>query len=69
MNSSDGIMTIERQTQKLARRLFRQKRVRRRTLAALSFPQKISLLLRLQHTASEISSVARRNRTRPWKVG
>ena len=61
-------MRIERQTQRLARRLFRQKRARRRALAALSFPRKISILVQLQRTASEISFVTRRKPLRPWKL-
>ena len=62
-------MTIEQGTHQLASRLFRQKRARRRALAALSFPEKIAVLIRLQHAASAISSVARHQRVRPWKLG
>ena len=61
-------MTIEQQTLKLAQRLFQQKRARRRALAALSFPEKISLLVRLQHIASDVRTVARRNTPHPWKI-
>ena len=61
-------MRNERQTRNLATRLFQQKQAWRRALAALSFPRKILLLVQLQHTASEVSSVARRNRPRPWRL-
>jgi hypothetical protein len=61
-------VTIEHQTRNLAQRLFRQKRARRRALAALSFPEKISLLVRLQHIASDIRTVARRKTPPPWKI-
>ena len=61
-------MTVKRQVRELASRAFRQKRARRRALAALSFSRKISLLVRLQHAASEVSRAYGKKRTSPWKI-
>jgi hypothetical protein len=61
-------MKIDRQTQELAERLFRQKRARRRALAALPVSKKISVLIQLQRMASEVQAAAGRSPRHPWKL-
>jgi hypothetical protein len=61
-------MKTDRQTQALAARVFRQKRARRRALAALSFPAKISVLVQLQQMASEVQTAAGRNYRTAWNL-
>ena len=50
----------------LASEIFRKKKERRRQLALLSFEEKIDLLVRMQHLASEISKQARGTCKKPW---
>ena len=62
-------MTIEKQTLKIADRLFEQKRARRHALAALPFPEKISVLVRLQQMASAVRAETRaENKKHAWKL-
>jgi hypothetical protein len=61
-------MSIERQTRQLAARAFRQKHARRRVLAALPFPEKISRLVQLQQIAAEVRLAAHRSPKTPWKL-
>jgi len=56
------------QSAKLAQRLFHAKQARRRALASLSFPEKISILLRLQEIAAEVRTAAGRAGPSPWKL-
>jgi hypothetical protein len=56
------------QTAKLAERLFIAKKARRRALASLPFPEKISILLQLQQIAAEVRSAAGRAGPSPWKL-
>jgi hypothetical protein len=64
---SGCIVKIEPQNLRIARRLFRAKRSRRRALAALSFPEKINILIRLQTLAREVYSATGRACPPPWK--
>ena len=52
----------------VAQELFRQKQERRRRLAALSFEEKIAVLVRLQQLCSEIAREARGQLRQPWKL-
>jgi hypothetical protein len=53
---------------RVARKVFRQKRDRRQTLAALPFEKKIALLVRLQRMASEVNTVVRGTARQPWHI-
>ena len=50
----------------LASAIFQKKRERRRQLAKLTFEEKIDLLVRMQHLASDISMQARGTCKKPW---
>ncbi|MBL8795886.1 MAG: hypothetical protein JNM56_18425 [Planctomycetia bacterium] len=61
-------MPPEPSNQTLAQSAFRQKEVRRRALGMLSFEQKIDLLIRLQHLASDIRREVGGTYRRPWRI-
>jgi hypothetical protein len=66
--SSGEIVAAINQSARLAKRLFIAKQARRRALASLSFPEKISILLQLQKIAAEVRSAAGRAGPSPWKL-
>jgi hypothetical protein len=51
-----------------AQTIFRHKRERRQSLAALPIEEKIQILIRLQEIAGEISWAARGVKRQPWKT-
>ncbi len=51
---------------KVALEQFQKKKERRRQLAALSFEEKIEILVRLQQLTSEISMQTRGTCRKPW---
>jgi hypothetical protein len=61
-------MDNETSVSDLAEYLFQQKEARRRELAALPFEEKIKILVRLQHLASEISQEVRGHSRQPWRL-
>jgi hypothetical protein len=54
--------------QELAEESFRQKKERRRELAALPIEEKVEILRRLQQVAAEIAWEARGVKLNPWPV-
>ena len=61
-------MTNNQQLRELAEELFRQKRERRRMVAALPVEEKFEILLKLQQLAFEVAVSAGRPPRPPWKI-
>ena len=59
---------MNRRLQELAEASFRQKKERRRELAALPIEEKVEILLQLQQMVAEVAWETRGAKLEPWKL-